>query len=120
MEHGAASRQIWMCGLAQPPPEIWEVRVTEPKPQVRLLGRFLEPDTLILTKFHLRDQLGDKESRVWTTAMRDCHHKWTALFPGIPPFRPTTIHHYVTENCDDFHPDCPASERTRPNRIRRR
>jgi hypothetical protein len=112
-------RARFLCRLWPPPPEIWEVRVTEPRPQVRLFGRFIEPDTLILTKFHLRDQLGKRESRVWITAMRDCERKWAALFPATPPFSASTIHRYVTENCDDFGPDCPA-ERTRSRRVRRR
>jgi hypothetical protein len=112
-------RARFLCRLWPPPPEIWEVRVTEPHPQVRLFGRFLEPDTLILTKFPLRHQLGDRGSRVWTTAMRDCERKWATLFPTIPALSASTIHHYVTENCDDFGPDCP-SERTRSRRVRRR
>jgi hypothetical protein len=107
----------FLCRLGPPPPEIWEVRVTEPRPQIRLFGRFLEPDTLILTKFHLRHQLGNRGSRVWVTAMRDCERKWAMLFPSTPPFSANSIHQYVTENCDDFGPDCPV-ERTKSRRVR--
>jgi hypothetical protein len=113
-------KRRFMCRLRPPPPEIWEVRVTEPQPQVRLFGRFLEPDTLILTKFRSRNELGDKDSRAWTTAMRDCARKWTQLFPTIPPFSAKTVHEYVTENCDDYGPDCCPAERARPGGIRRR
>lgn len=88
--------------LLPPPPEIWEIRVTEPVVQARLFGRFAEPDTLILTNFHTRRHLGSKGSAPWTQAMANCVNSWDALFPGIPAFEGPDIHAYVTENCDDF------------------
>jgi hypothetical protein len=45
--------------LKPPPPDVWEIRVTVPAIQARMFGRFAEPDTLILTKFHTRAVLGD-------------------------------------------------------------
>lgn len=88
--------------LCSPPPEIWEVRVTDPDVQVRLFGRFAEPDTLILTHFHTRNLLGKKKSRAWKHAMKDCEAEWATLFPNHSPFSGQTIHDYVTENCDEF------------------
>jgi hypothetical protein len=93
--------------LDAPPPEIWEIRVTEPRVQARLFGRFAEPDTLILTKFHSRDVLRDRKKSAahdseWRVAMTQCEAAWNALFPGINPFSGPDIHAYVTENCDDF------------------
>jgi hypothetical protein len=88
--------------LDPPPSEIWEIRVTEPTPQARLLGRFAEPDTLILTKFFTRGLLGDKGSQAWQNAMQECELSWNTLFAGTPPFSGNRIHVYVTENCDDF------------------
>lgn len=88
-----------LCG---PPPEIWEIRVTEPNVQVRLFGRFAEPDTFIITQMRTRDSLGNKKSRSWKLAMRDCEQEWYTLFPKHHPYKGVTIHDYVTENCDDF------------------
>ena len=88
--------------LDPPPPEIWEIRVTEPVVQVRLLGRFAEPDTLILIKFYTRQLLGKKGSANWKSAMAQCDRTWTQLFGTTQPFSGKTIHNYVTENCDDF------------------
>jgi hypothetical protein len=84
-----------------PPPEVWDIRVTEPTPQARLFGRFLEPDTLVLTNFHTRNYLGKKRSSNWNAAMANCQSVWLSLF-GERLFVGKTIHHYVTENCDDF------------------
>lgn len=88
--------------LCPPPPEIWEVRVTDPVPQIRLLGRIVEADTLILDRFHTRRYLGNKGDAGWKEAMEACEGTFANLFPGEPPFRGNSIHDYVTENCDEF------------------
>lgn len=62
----------FLCRLTPPPTDVWELRITDPTPQVRLFGRFLEPDTLIITKCHMRNHLGDRGSRAWATAMEAC------------------------------------------------
>jgi len=88
--------------LCPPPPEVWEVRVRDPSVQVRLLGRFAELNTLILTAFHTRGHLAGKGSKVWTDAMEDCIQQWGAFSPALPVFSAESIHQYVTENCSDF------------------
>ena len=99
---GEKRRGRFLCRLEEPPPEIWEIRVTEPVVQCRLLGRFAEPDTLILMKFYTRRVLGSKGSLQWSAGMMLCEEIWNELFPGTAPFSAGTIHEYVTENCDDF------------------
>jgi len=94
---GRFLRRLW-----PPPSEIWEIRVTEPIVQARLFGRFAEPDTLILTRFHTRRLLGAKGSQDWQRAMIECANIWSGVFGSVDPFSGSSIHHYVTENCDDF------------------
>lgn len=98
----ANNRCRFLCRLEPPPPEIWDIRVTEPIVQARLFGRFAEPDTLILTKFHTRQMLGKKNSPVWKNALVVCETEWIKLFGTSLPFVGSNIHDYVTENCDDF------------------
>jgi hypothetical protein len=88
--------------LCPPPPEIWELRFTDPRVQLRLFCRFAEPNTLIGTQFHTRQMLQKRGSPQWRTAMAACERRWNELFPDRPPFSGNTIHDYVTENCDDF------------------
>lgn len=99
---GNKKRGLFLDRLDPPPPEIWEVRVTEPSVQARLFGRFAEPDTLILTKFHTRNLLGDKGSADWNRALAACQKCWNDLFPEQLPHTGVSIFDYVTENCDDF------------------
>jgi hypothetical protein len=100
--YGNNRRGLFLDRLQAPPPEIWEIRVTEPAVQARLIGRFAEPDTLILTKFHTRSYLGKKGSAAWNAATAACVQEWTETFGGHTPFTGATIGHYVTENCDGF------------------
>jgi hypothetical protein len=100
--NAAGGKGRFMRRLDAPPPEIWEIRVTEQDVQSRLFSRFAEPDTLVLTKMHTRTLLGKKGSREWKTAMESCESAWAQLFQGITPFVVSSVHDYITENCDDF------------------
>jgi hypothetical protein len=100
--YGDRRRGRFLDRLRPPPAEVWEIRVTEPVTQARLFGRFAEPDTIILTKFHTRRHLGNEGSQAWKDAMRKCVATWDDLFPGHAPFNSLNIHAYVTENCDAF------------------
>jgi hypothetical protein len=100
--YGNNRRGLFLDRLQAPPSEIWEIRVTEPAVQARLFGRFAEPDTLILTKFHTRGFLGNKGSAGWNAAAAACVQEWTSTFGSHAPFTGATIGDYVTENYDAF------------------
>jgi hypothetical protein len=87
--YGDEKRGRFLFRLEPPPPEIWEIRVTEPVVQCRLLGRFAEPDTLVLAKFYTRSLLGNKGSREWAAGMANCEATWNELFGTAHPFSPT-------------------------------
>lgn len=86
-----------------PPPcsDVWEIKVTEPDPKVRLIGAFLERDTLVLTRFRTRGLLGKKGSQEWNSAMLDTHAAFEQLF-GQPPLHGDHLGDYISENFDDF------------------
>jgi hypothetical protein len=100
--YGNRRRGTFLDRLESPPPEVWEIRITEPITQARLFGRFAERDTLILTRFHTRGLLGDKGSQAWRYAMKECVDTWNELFPGFSPHSGATINAYVSENFDAF------------------
>jgi hypothetical protein len=99
--HGK-KRGEFLDRLKPPPPDVWEIRVTAPTPQARLFGRFAEPDTLILTKFHTRSMLGKRGSEGWNHAMAHCKLCWEEMFPNMTCFTHYDVSGYVTENCDAF------------------
>lgn len=94
---------MFLKPLEPPPRDIWEIKITEPDPQLRLFCRFAEPDTLIVTHAINRNELGDdKGGRRWRGAMSDCENTWKQLFPNTPPWSGSKSGDFITENYDDF------------------
>ncbi len=94
------ARYLWR--LESPPSEVWEIRVTEPIPQVRIFCRFSEPDSLVVTSMHTRGLLKNKDSPEWLRVMNHCVAEWDTLLPGYAPFSASRVTEYVSENCDDY------------------
>lgn len=90
--------------LRPPPPEIWEMRITTPQPQIRVFGRFAAPDMFIALLARNRDRLGAaREARGsrgagWQEAMYGCEAEWNRIFGGEEPFRGQCASGYVTSN----------------------
>jgi len=89
--------------LAKPPPDIWEIKVTEPNPQWRIFFRFADKDTIIISKCYSRNTLKDKNSQAWKEAMNGCETFWNNIFGNISPFvNEDRSINYVSDKCDDF------------------
>jgi hypothetical protein len=88
--------------LKAPPPEVWEIRVTDPTPQARLIGRFADCDTIVLTKFYTREHLGKFGSANWVSAMGNCCQSWKLLFGSTSPYTGKSISDYVSGNCHEI------------------
>ncbi|ETA72362.1 hypothetical protein MesloDRAFT_1232 [Mesorhizobium japonicum R7A] len=74
-----AGRGAVLARLDPPPPDSWELRVTEPSTQFRIFCQFAEQDTLIATHIRTRGTLlktkmrtGKNRSSAWTGAMWEC------------------------------------------------
>ncbi|MGV8833271.1 MAG: hypothetical protein ACOH2N_14955 [Devosia sp.] len=120
---GIGRENGFLIQLDPPPEEIWELRITCPRPQIRLLCRFLTPDLIIGLNFETRDKLGEYGSPEWLAAMNKCEKDWDALFPNVRPFVGKTIHEYVTEKCDDIrlhHERPPKKKKGSPRGKKRR
>jgi hypothetical protein len=74
--YGDGKKARFLKRLEAPPPEVWEIRITEPNAQARLFGRFALPDTMILTDFHTRHLLGKRGSSQWKSACQGCVDQW--------------------------------------------
>lgn len=117
--YGDRKRGRFLVMLHPPPSDVWEIRVTEPVVQVRLLGRFATQDTFIVMGMYTRGALGRKGSAAWAAAMEDCVRQWDALFPDEPPLTGRTIHDFVSENCNEFPlVNSGAPDGPRPRRLR--
>jgi hypothetical protein len=88
--------------LDPPPRDFWEIRVYEPNVQSRLIGSFLEQDTLVLVKLTTRSLLGKRGSTQWNSALRECEESWRNIFGSTPRMHANDIGDYVSANYDHF------------------
>ena len=91
--------------LNRPDEEVWDVRLREPNPALRLFGRFAAPDHFVVfdwrprsKPWNGREPLGDRNDPGWDAEKEKCTTQWAALFPQHAPVRGESVHDYVTNN----------------------
>jgi hypothetical protein len=84
-----------------PPPEIWEVRVTDPEPGIRVFGRFFERDAFVAFTWQDRLDLGNpytewKAREAWWAAAQRCRVRWANHFGSLKPLSGKYPNDYLT------------------------
>ncbi|MGD9540712.1 hypothetical protein [Methylocystis sp.] len=74
--------------------EVWEIRSCDPKPQIRVLGRFSEQDVFIALNWEFRSQLWGSE---WDAACNHCLSEWQRILPMCSAHRGRSVSDYVSE-----------------------
>lgn len=87
--------------LDQAVENVWEFRVGNPRPGMRILGRFAEQDTFVATNWVNREDFrdpatGQDDSRKWRDEVVRCKTIWTHLFPSYNPFVGSTLHDFIS------------------------
>jgi len=80
---------------------VWEFRIGNPRPGVRILGRFAEQDTFVATNWVNREDFrdpttGQDDSRRWRDEVVRCKTVWNHLFPSYKPFAGSTLHDFIS------------------------
>lgn len=68
-----------------------DLRITNPKPSLRIFGGFAEKDMLILLNWAPRENLD------FPAEINRCRKIWDQLFPSTPPLIGTTHDHYISK-----------------------
>lgn len=90
--------------------EAWEFRIGDPKPGVRIFGRFAAKDVFIATSWGYREELdvpknkklSDRErayaiEKKWRDfGIERCKNDWNNLFPTYAPITGTKLHDYLS------------------------
>jgi hypothetical protein len=76
--------------------EVWEIRSRDPKPGIRVFGRFAEKDVFVALTWEFRDGLGGPASREWRDAREGCKAEWRKLFPTYPALGRDNLHDYAS------------------------
>jgi hypothetical protein len=81
--------------LEKPGDEVWETRVRDVTPELRVLGRFAGVDTFVALNLY-DSQIRSKKN--WNKAKERCREDWRILFPCYPPVFGCTINDYISAN----------------------
>lgn len=94
-------------GLLDPPGQAtWDVRSRDPKPGLRVIGRFAATDVFVALGWWPRSvqvswsekpPLVDDEL-LWRIAIHDCDEKWNRILPGLVPVSGGKAERYVSEH----------------------
>jgi hypothetical protein len=89
-------RTTYMARLDPLQDEVWEIRVWDPKPGMRVFGRFAERDVFIALTWARREALPN--SREWRNAREGCKAEWRKLFPTYNAITGDNVNDYVSIN----------------------
>jgi len=77
--------------------EVWEIRSRDPKPGIRVFGRFARKDVFVALTWEEREPLLGPGSREWRDARVACKTEWTKLFPAYEPISSgANFHDYLS------------------------
>lgn len=79
--------------LDDPSHEVWEIRTRDPKPGVRIFGRFAEGDCFVALTWAFREEVNNDD---WTREIERCKREWRTLFPTYNPLSGGDVDAYVT------------------------
>jgi len=97
-----SERHAYMKQLDKLSEEVWEIRSRDPKPSLRIFGRFTEADVFIGTHMCTRPYLGYPGSKEWRDEFERCKSEWRKLFQGYEPLSGEKINDYISENVVDL------------------
>lgn len=91
-----------MAILSPPEERIFDFRVRDPYPGLRVFGCFAKPDTFVATNWERRDRLpsitpGQLDSEEWEKERKICLARWCQLASPYEPHTGNTIHDYITK-----------------------
>lgn len=99
---GGRNDDAYMKLLEPEDEQVWEIRSVDPRPSVRVFGRFAEPDVFVATNKGLRTELGAFGSAEFRRAMTDCTREWGKCFHTWPAHSGEQINDFITENVVDI------------------
>lgn len=76
--------------------EVWELRIRDPKPGLRLFGRFSERDCFIALTWAERENLETDDD--WLREKERCKREWRKFFPSFKPHTGSQADDYVSNS----------------------
>lgn len=76
--------------------QVWEIRSRDPKPSIRVFGRFACRNVFIATHKAFRRTLADERIE-WAREIRTCKAIWRGIFPTFDPHSGDSIDAYLSD-----------------------
>lgn len=86
------SARAQLALLDPPQDQVWEFRSLEPKPGVRVFGRFSEPNVFVALATELRENIDDD----FTKEKERCKREWRKFFTPYRPHQGYSLAEYLT------------------------
>jgi hypothetical protein len=99
---GRKHKAAYMKRLEPESEEVWEIRSVDPRPSIRVFGRFAEPDVFVATNMGFRTDLGGFNSKEFLRAVSACKREWRRSFHTWPPYSGIYINDYITQDVVDL------------------
>lgn len=99
------ARAAYMARLDRPVDEVWDIRSRDPRPALRVLGRFADRDLFVALTCASRSKdvawlprapLGNGYSREWRDAIVECKAVWRQLLHPYEPIHGDYVHDYLS------------------------
>lgn len=78
--------------------EVWEIRIRDPKPALRVFGRFAAKDCFVALNWAPRKDLGGPGSGEFQREIRTCLARWRQIFPHHNALTGNTVNEYISEH----------------------
>ena len=76
--------------------EVWEIRARDPRPGVRIFGRFSEKDHFLALTIALREEFENNWD--FSPMIEKCRRSWRMYFNNFPPHTGTLPNDYVSKS----------------------
>lgn len=90
-------KSTYLSRLDPPRDEVWEIRSRDPKPGIRVFGRFVDRDRLVVFNWGFRYCLGGPDSNEFRREIRKCITEWRKVFLTFPPHVGSRVDEYVSD-----------------------
>jgi hypothetical protein len=89
-------RTAYMVRLDPAYDEVWQIRSRDPKPGIRVFGRFADRDVFVALTWSERTPLGGPGNLAWIEAINLCKSEWRKLFPAYQPISGSDYNDYLS------------------------
>jgi hypothetical protein len=95
-------KTTYMARLDPPQEDVIEIRSRDPKPGIRVFGRFADKDIYVALNWEYRENLGGPKEKDFDREREICKARWRQLFPTYSSLNGSQIDEYFADISNVF------------------